>query len=243
MPSPRQTSITGWLALLCGIWLLAVPAAAQNAGGYYPVAPPAAMIAALQLELKVVKNWIDDKDFASAAQTMQGMQTLGELTVLANDHDDWRKRGGELRSAGGDMMAAIKKKDGKRAGEAAGDYGKLLAEMVQVPVKVKGPLANFKAPAGSTKTWMLLMEGAHVEARSAKTTKEIELFAQAIAEEANAVAYLKTEPRWRTDAVTVRDSALQAAKQAQGTDLDAAKKALKTVYQRCEACHERTRKK
>jgi hypothetical protein len=198
----------------------------------------------LQSQLKAVQDWIKEKDFASAAEAVQGLQVLTALTEHQNDHEGWRKRVAELRSSCDVLSTTIKKKDAGAATKAGEDCGRLIGELAQAPMKNdKSVSAKFTPPSGSVKTWMQLMDGAYVDAKSAKTTKELALLAQAVAEEANAAAYLRSDARWRMDSIAVRDTALQVAKQAEAGDLPTAKKALKAIYNSCEVCHDRARKK
>ena len=64
--------------------------------------------------------------------------------------------------------------------------------------------------------------------------------AYAIAEEVNATAYLKNDAAWRKQSLEVRAAALQVARES--GDLTLAKKSLKEIYNRCEACHQKYQK-
>ena len=63
-----------------------------------------------------------------------------------------------------------------------------------------------------------------------------EALALSLAEEANVVAFLRTEPRWREMSFSVRDAALAAAKESRQASPEGPP-ALRAIYPRCEACH------
>jgi hypothetical protein len=133
---------------------------------------------------------------------------------------------------------AARSKDAVACDKALQQCEKLLAELVQNPPT--GPKVvdkDFKV-FGSTKAWMLLMDGAYADAKTAKKAQELEYLAYVIADELNVAAHLRTEPRWRQTATDNREAALVVAKKAQANDLEGARAALKEVYNRCEACHQ-----
>ena len=239
MLSRWQTSAPGWLVLVLAL----TGSAADRKASYEPVGTPAALHLVLRSNLLVVRDWLKEKDFASAAETIRGLTTLAELASNQSADAGWRKRCGELQQGITRLAAAAGRKAGPDADKALAECSDLLEELAKNAPGVEGRTGptNFK-PAGSTKTWMLVMEWSHVDAKSAKTARELDLLAQAIAEEANAVAWLKNDATWRADSLSVRDAALKVATQARD-DFAGAKKALKGVAQRCEVCHDRTRKK
>jgi hypothetical protein len=100
-------------------------------------------------------------------------------------------------------------------------------------------VADFK-PQGGTRIWMLLLDSAFTDAKWAKDRGELELLARAVAEEANAIQYLRATPRWRQSSRDVITAALEAAEKAKANDLPAARAALKVVSRHCEACHDQT---
>src|SRR5262249_42483642 len=156
---------------------------------------------------------------------------------------DWRKRCTELQQGIAKLAGAAGRKSLPDSEKALADCNQLLDALAKNAPTGDGrkPVPNFK-PSSAVKTWMLVMEWPHLDASSAKNGKDLDLMAQAIAEEANAAAWLRNDATWRTDAAKVRNAALKVAEQARGDDFAAAKKGLKTVYRQCEACHDRTRK-
>jgi len=197
--------------------------------------------AAIQVQLKAVRDWLGEKDFASAAETTRGLTTLGHLYGYQSTDADWRKRCTALQETSSKLASAAQRKSMADCDKLVAEIGRLLDDLEKnAPSEPKGS-KDFK-PQGSVKTWMVLLDTAHVEAKSAKSAKDFQLLTQAVAAEANALAFLQRDRSWQTESLAVRDLALQAASQVKDNDLAAAQKALKLMRQRCETCHDRTRK-
>jgi len=207
--------------------------------GYTPVAPPAALQAALQANLKQYGDWINEKDFASAAATARGVLALTHLYGYQGSDPAWKKRVGELAQACGKLASAAGQKNAAECEKASEECQRLLAELAKnPPTGAKAVEKSFKAPP--TKTLMLLMDAAYGDAKFAMTPMQLELLAYAIAEEVNATAHLKNDGAWLKHSLAVREAALQVARES--GNLELAKKSLKEVYNRCEACHQRYQK-
>jgi hypothetical protein len=99
---------------------------------------------------------------------------------------------------------------------------------------------KFKAP-GTSNAWMRLLDAGYTDAKISRNPDDFEALALTLAEEANVLAFVRIEPRWRELSFGVRDAALSAAKECR-QDLDKARKTLRTVYPRCETCHQAYRR-
>ena len=211
---------------------------ADDSTAYTPVAPPRALLTALRTNLKIVEDWLNDKDYASAGQTTQGLIVLAQLQAYQSADKDWQQRTKALAEAGGRLLAATKKKDAAACEKSVQECAALLDGMAKQPAT--GPKVTVKnfATFGSTKTWMLLMDGAYVDAKSAKKPEELLDLAYALAETLNVTSHLRNDARWRTMALDNRKVALSAASKAAANDLDGARRDLKAVYAGCEACHQ-----
>jgi hypothetical protein len=240
-PSPSTRCCLG-LAVILGVVLIGASApslTAEEAGGYAPVGPPAAINAVLRIQLKTVCDWIAEKDFPSAVESARGLTTLAHLYAYHSADADWRKRCAALQDATTRLTAAAQRKSMADCDKQAAEVTQLLEELQKSSAGAdKKTLKDFR-PQGSVKTWMVLVDTAHVEAKSAKSAKEFLALTQAVAAEANAMAFLNKQQNWQKEALAVRDLALQAADQVKGDDLTAARAALKTMRQRCEVCHDR----
>lgn len=203
-----------------------------------PVSSISAIRAALKSNLEQVRSWLADGDFASAAQAARGLSALAWLDEQQGDAAGWRRQTAALRRACATLETAARRKDASAAARAADACAVLLAELAKE--KPGNPRAGVPAPFGSTKTWMLLMEGAYVDAKSAPP-RDLERLAREIAEEIRVVSRLRSDPRWRKMSEDVRAAAVRAADAGRTQDLASARKAMKAVYHRCEACHQARR--
>lgn len=218
-----------------------VDAPKVSEAGYVPVAPVSALHAALESCLKQVGDWLKDGDFASAEQTAQGLEALAWLHDFQGG-DARRRKASALRDACAGLINAVRHKDAAACDRAMRACSDLLGELAKLkPVVPTVPVKDFRPP-GPTKTWMLLMDGAYGDGKTSTNATELERQALVIAEEANAVSWLRADPRWRKMAGDVRAAALLAAETARKNDRDAARKAFKAIYTRCEACHNENRR-
>jgi hypothetical protein len=225
---------------LAGMSLPLTPGAERAA--YSSIAPATAVHGAVESNLTLVRQWLSDKDYASAADATNGLATLAQLYGYQSDDPDWRKRSAALQEACSRLADAVERKSRADSDNAVAECARLLGEMAQnPPTGSRRVEKNFK-PFGSSKTWMQLMDGAYVDAKRAETTKELEQRALAIAEEVHVVGFLREDSKWRASAAEVSAAALRAARLAKEKDLAAARRALKEVHHRCEACHEHSRR-
>jgi|SRR5262245_27277771 len=206
--------------------------------GYVPVAPASALHTALESNLKQVRSWLDDGDFASAEQAVRGLAALAWVHGFQGSDAAWRQKTAALREACDALSAAVRRKDAAECDRAMRSCSGFLAELAKLrPAVPKDAIKDFRPPA-ATKTWMLLMEGTYVDGKTATNAEELQHRALGIAEVANVISYLRTAPSWRKMAGDVRAAALLAAETAGKKDMDTARKAFKGVYRRCEACHQ-----
>jgi hypothetical protein len=203
---------------------------------YKPVAPPAALSEVLRSELKTLQGWLDDRDFASSAGTVQGLTTLSHLYSYQGSTPSWREKTAALSSICSQLQAATRKKDAALSARLAKECGELLDSLTKLTPG--DPEKKDYRPQGSLRTWMLLLDAAHSDAKTAKTAQQLELLAGALAEEANAYQRARSDERWQKWFSDVRSNSLSAVEKARAKDLAGAKASLKAAYQHCEACHD-----
>ena len=208
---------------------------------FSPVAPPAAVHAALKANLKLVNDWLSDQDFASAAETAGGLVVLANVYRCYGDQSAWREKATALREACDDLVARAKNKDVSGCEKATQQCATLLAELGQNPPSRDRPTANDFMPPGSTKTLMKLMDWTYGDAKRAKSVSGLSNMLFTIAEVANVARVMRSDPSWQERATAVREAALNAAEIKPDADLQAARRELKNVYQRFEACHKEYR--
>lgn len=209
-----------------------------DGAGFRPVAPAAALQAALEGNFKITRDWLGDKDFVSAADSVQGLVALAELYRYHGTQPGWRERTVRLREAFAQLGSAARAKDAAGCDRAARLVTEVLNDLAKAPPEGAPAAAPDFQPPGNTRVWMMLMDGGYADAKAAESVKELKQLALAVAEEANVAEHLRPEAKWRQFARETRDAALGVARRAQDNDLAAARGELKKVYQRCEACHQ-----
>jgi hypothetical protein len=238
-----KTSGFALVALLAGLLLTAAESRSSldvqpAADSFTPVAPAAAIRAAFQTNLKITHDWLDQKDFLSTADSVQSLLALAQLWTYQSNQPAWRDQAAALREGFTRLAAAARAKDMAGCQKALQQCDTLLEEMAKGPPPGGRAFEKSFKPAAPLRHWMLLMEGAYADAKTAKSVPELENLAYLIAEGANASQYLRPDAAWRKRAVEVRETALAMAKQAHDEGLGPARQALKGVFQRCEACHQ-----
>lgn len=226
--------IVGLVAGLCG--------AGPEDEHYSPVSPPLAIHVALRSSLKTVRNWVEDRDFASTSRDAQGLTALAHLYVYQGDGRAWREKTADLLTVSSRLSAAARNKDTAACTRIVRECDVLLDDLARLSPGGPKVEKEFKLRGGLT-TWMLLLDAAYSDAKTSRDCRELEQLALAVAEESNAARHLRADARWRRMFADVRQSALDVAGRAKAGDLVAAKAALKNVYRRCDACHDQSRKR
>src|SRR5436305_8197789 len=106
------------------------PVKASEAG-YVPVAPVSALQAALESNLKQVRSWLDDGDFASAEQTAQGFAALVWLHGFQGGEGTWRRKTSALCDACAGLRGAARRQDAAACDRAMRTCSELLAELAK----------------------------------------------------------------------------------------------------------------
>lgn len=231
------------LALGCVLGLAAFGPQTSESGGagrrdsFSPVAPAAALHAAMKANLKLANDWLVDQDFTSAAEAAEGLVVLANVYKCYSDQSAWREKATALREACEDLIARAKDKDVSGCEKAVQQCDKLLAEAGANPPNGDRPATNDFKPPGSTKTLMKLMDGTYADAKRAKSVSDLSNMLLTIAEGANVARVMRSDPVWQERATAVREAALKAAQLKPDADLQLARQELKNVYERCQACH------
>src|SRR5438270_6942069 len=86
-------------AMCCLLLVLPLtPAADPTNRDYLPVSPAPALHAGLQASLKLVQDWLADKDFLSATEASQQLAALATLYTFQSAQPDWRTKIMALRA-------------------------------------------------------------------------------------------------------------------------------------------------
>src|ERR1700723_1303319 len=108
-----------WILLVSALtgawcyWSAPAPVVAQapEANSYTPLSPPESYQAALRSNLKITRDWIDMKDFASATQSQRLVIALAQLYALRSNDDKHKEQATALRTVCDKAAAAIRTKN------------------------------------------------------------------------------------------------------------------------------------
>jgi hypothetical protein len=225
-------------ALWCWTAAPPSPALAQAPdNSYTPLAPPESYQAALRSNLKIVGDWVDMGDFASANQTQRFVAALAQLYALRSNDAKHQEAAAALKAACDKVSAALRTKNMEASKQELKDCEHVVAGLTKVPPGEKAVHKNFRSPA-STQTLMMLMDSSIIDAKDAKSVEAFQHLALAVAEQANVAQFLRAEAKWRKFAGETRAVAVKAAEAAKKDGLDAGRTELKKIAQTCEACHQ-----
>jgi len=241
---PWQAFVASSVVLALVGALLLIPSRPRSSAvepldrSFTPVSPHTATHAALASNLKQVHDWLDEKDLLSAGQAAQGLAVVAQLHGYQSQDPAWREKTVAFQQSCDELIAAARAKDAAACGKHVQECERILADLAKNPPIGDKVVEKEFRPFGSTKAWMLLIDGDYVDAKSAETAKEVETLAQIIAEEANVISHLRADGPWRKSAIELRETALGAAKHAGAGDLESARSELKKVYAHCAFCHQ-----
>jgi hypothetical protein len=227
------------LALLLFLAATTVGWADEKSPAYAPVAPPQALARALKINFDQVERWCDENDLASAAQFSQSTFLLASF-LAQHATDNAKPHADRLVAANSKVVSAARAKNMERTrSELATAHGAIPSLIETLPGS-KPEWSKFKAP-GTSSAWMRLLDAGYADAKVSRKVDDFEALVLTLAEEANVLAYVKSDPRWREMSFGVRDAALASAKECR-QDLEKARKTLRQVYPRCESCHQAYRR-
>jgi len=208
-------------------------------GQFAPVAPPQALARALKLQFDQVERWCDENDLVSAAQCSQSALLLATF-LSQHATDNAKPHADKLLAANSKVGSAARAKNMERTRSELAAANAAIPLLAETLTAANLEWNKFKAP-GTSSAWMRLLDTGYTDAKISRNAEDFEALALTLAEEANVLAYVRIEPRWRELSFGVRDAALAAAKECR-QDLDKARKTLRTVYPHCEMCHKAYRR-
>ncbi len=200
-----------------------------------------ALHAALAKNVEHARDWLDQKDFKSLAQSAGGLQLLAELTRAKSDDAAWQAALGKVVEKAGELQAAA------RDGE---DLAKCRSALDALDSAVKG--AAGMAPSGKPQSLsrppairplMLTMDAIQGDAKIALLTGNATAAkkqAHVLAELGRLVSNSRATEGWSSLAGDFTSAATAAATSAE-TDPKAVRQHFRGIAERCEACHEKSR--
>jgi hypothetical protein len=243
-----------WAALSAGLlglgaWGWRVPAAADDGAAprgaaVAPAARAEATLQALELALRTnldyCRQWLSDGDFKSLQQTATGVRLLVQVVRRQGDDAAWQGLAGDLHDATRRLEAAAGRGDAAAAQAAIDALRQSAARLADARPSGK-PLPAAEPDAG-LRPMMSLLEGTYADAKAALSFGEpqaTKMHARVLAELGGLLSnYRNGEPRWGALAGEFV-AACRAVAEAETDDAAALRAALRAVYERCEACHNR----
>jgi hypothetical protein len=229
----KRILIHAGLGALVVLNLLAGRASAQSA----PANLTKALQSALAKNAAHAREWLDQKDFKSLAQSAGSLQLLADLLKSRSDDAAWQAATAQIAAAVGDVQSAARGEDAAKCVAALDALDKSIA-LVQASSPGGKPLPAPRGPA--TRSLMLAMGGILGDAKIDLIKGDVaEAKSQALvlSEVGKLVSNSRSGEPWTTRAGAFTDAALAAAN-APETDPQKVRQLLRGISQRCDACHE-----
>lgn len=200
----------------------------------------AALHAVLAKNVIHARDWLDQKDYKSLAQSAGGLQLLAELLKARSDDAAWQAASGNVVAAATAVQAAAREEDAGKCKLTLENLEK--AASAAAAIKPTGPAQSLsRAPA--IRPLMLTMDAIQADAKIALLTGNVEAAkkqAHVLAELARLVSNSRTTEQWHSLAGDFVSAATAAATSTE-KDAKAVRQQFRGIAERCEACHEKSR--
>jgi hypothetical protein len=203
-----------------------------------PVA--AALHAALAKNIAHARDWLDQADYKSLVQSAGSLQLLAELIKARSDDETWQTAVGKVVSAAGEVQSAARDAESTKCKAALEALEKSSAAAAGLQPTGR-PQALPRPPA--LRPLMLTMDAIQADAKIALLTGNVEAAkkqAHVLAELSRLVSNSRTTEQWSSLAGDFASAATAAATSTE-SDPKTVRQLMRTVSQRCEACHENSR--
>jgi len=201
---------------------------------------PAALHAALAKNIQHSREWLDQADYKSLAQSAGGLQLLAEMLKARSDDAAWQAAVGKIVSAAGDVAAAARSEDAGKCKSALDGLEK--AASAAAASKPTGkPQSLARVPP--IRSLMLTMDATMADGKIAVMTGNVDAAkkqAAALSELARLVSNSRSTDNWSSlagDFVT----ATQAAANTTETNPQSVRQLYRGIAERCDGCHEKNR--
>src|SRR4051812_30326734 len=194
---------------------------------------PAALQAALAKNIQHAREWLDQADYKSLAQSAGGLQLLAEMLKARSDDAAWQTATGRIVAAAGDMQAAARSDDAGKCKAALDGLEK--AATAAATLKPTGqPQSLARVPP--IRSLMLTMDAAMADGKIAVMTGSVDSAkkqAAVLAEFARLVSNSRSTENWSAlagDFVT----ATQAAANTPETNPQSVRQLYRGIAERCD---------
>src|SRR5262245_26182406 len=201
---------------------------------------PAALNAALQKNIAHSREWLDQKDFKSVAQSAGALHLLAELLKARSDDPAWQAATTNLIARANSIQTAARDEDAAKCKSALDSLEK--ASSANASLKPTGkPQPLERAPA--IRPLMLTLDALQGDAKVAVLTGNVEAArrqAFVLAELGKLVSNSRDNDQWSSLAGDFVGAATTAANSTE-SDSKVVRQQFRAVAERCDACHEKNR--
>jgi cytochrome c556 len=208
-----------------------------------------ALKAALTKNVGHARQWLDERDYKSLAQSTGGLALLAELLKAKSDDAAWQAAVGNVLARASELQAAARGEEDLARCQAALKALEAAAAAVEKITPTGQPLALPKGPG--IRLLMLTLDGVQADAKIALLTghvatakKQAIVLAELSRLLSNARSTegsnARSTEKWSSLADDFSKVTLAAATSAE-TDAKAVRPLFRAIAERCEACHENSR--
>jgi hypothetical protein len=183
------------------------------------------------------RDWLDQKDFKSLAQSSGGLLLLTQLLKAKSDDPAWQAAMTNIGAAVADLQAGSRVEDSAKCTAALAALDKSIAAAESLSPAGK-PLPAPRGPG--IRPLMLTMDGVYADAKIALLSGNVASAknqALVLSELGQLVSNSRTGEPWATRAAAFQDAATDAATSPE-TETAKVRQLLRGISQRCDACHE-----
>jgi cytochrome c556 len=186
------------------------------------------------------REWLEQKDFKSLAQSASGLTVLAEMLVARSDDRQWQATTEKVVAAAHEVQAAAGAADLAKCTATLDALDKTVTAIKEI--RPSGKAAPIAKPPG-IRPLMLLMDTTLADAKVSLITGQVETAkneSRVVAELGKLVSNSRTTPEWLSLAGDFCAAANTAANSTE-SDPKAVRQLIRGVAERCEACHEKSR--
>jgi len=214
--------------------------AAQATASEPSDAEASALHAALLKNIAHAREWLEQKDFKSVAQSAGALHLLAELLKARSDDSAWQAATTNLVAATSGVQAAAKDEDTAKCKSALDSLEKTSSAIASLKPTGK-PQPIDRAPA--IRPLMLTLDALQGDAKVAVLTGNVAAARQqafVLAELGKLVARSRNTEQWSSLAGDFVAAATAAATSNE-SDSKVVRQHFRAIAERCEACHEKSR--
>jgi cytochrome c556 len=199
-----------------------------------------AIQAALARNIDHAKEWLDQKDYKSVAQSAGGLQLLADLLKARGDGAGWQGALDHVLSAAGAVQTAARDEDAAKCKTAMESLQK--ASQTAAALKPTGKSQSLSRTP-PIRSLMLTLDALQGDAKVAVLTGDAAAAkkqAYVLAELGKLLSSARNTEQWSSLAGDFVNAATAAAT-SNDSDPKAVRQSFRGIAEKCEACHEKNR--